>query len=51
MTMENDAVAVSGLLLRAIEIVPSTCFSPVTLVRSSATGGNCSRRRAASLWN
>jgi hypothetical protein len=50
MTMENEAVAVSGPL-RAIDTAPSTCFSPVTFVRSSGIGGNCSRRRAESIWN
>ena len=44
--MENDEVALSGPL-RAIDRAPSTCRSPVTLVRSSGIAGNLSRRRAA----
>ena len=36
---------------RAIEIVPSTCFRPVTLVRSSGIGGNDSFSRASAIWN
>src|SRR4029079_15658139 len=50
MAIENDAVAVSGPFL-AIDTAPSRCFSPVSLVRSSGTGGNCSRRRSGSIWN
>ena len=50
MTIENDPVAVSGAE-RAIDSVPSTCFRPVALVRSRGIGANCSRRRAASIWN
>src|SRR3990170_4668399 len=42
--IENEACAESGPP-RAIESAPSTCLSPVTLVRSSGIGENISRRR------
>ncbi len=43
--MKKSPAAVSGPV-RAMEIIPSLCASPVSLVRSSAIGGNASFSRA-----